>query len=1081
MYQPKEDATVKEIAQKLQAVGWQDGTKLIPSFSPHSAIGGFYFKDLLQSKVEAFNPTIFQSLQPHEKNELWSIVAGTLDTNDPIKMLDYFKYGSEVVYKKKRLRIRFFDFEHPENNIFFYLPEVVYYGSHNSIKPDYTLFVNGWPIAIIEAKNKLETNSYQNALNQIDRYEREAPQLFNFVQLGIAYGDQVRYLGTWPNHLNQNRQNRQHFTWREENSHQSAIENLLQLSRILDYLKNYTFFVGSQSGKTSLFKLTARYMQYFAAEKVFHRAQQYLEGKSSKNKGLVWHWQGSGKTYAMFFAAHKFFSYAYDKEPVVFFILDRRSLVKQLFESLNEIHFADKSKFHQVANVKDLESILKNIRQTEISGNVIHRGLYVTTLQKFTKGDQENIQYDTEGIFKLLDQYGAINKKEILILFDEAHRSLYGDQGSLVNAVLPQALKFGFTGTPVLQKERNTFNLFAYPNEKEFYLDRYFINQSLQDGFTLKLTYKTVKEEGFDFALDLEETKALVEQMLYRNQESLSEAELNVQTSQITTHLTKAKTILTNKTFIQKKAEYIVQRLEKDTENFQFKAMVVVSGKQACVRYKQALDKALLKHFGSDAQDWVEVVVSWGQNEKQELEIYRQQLYQRFSQQDTDEINQTIVRQFKKPDKDPKILIVTDMLLTGFDAPILKVIYLDKLLYGHRLLQTITRTNRPYPAKHKQFGLIVDFVGIFSYLQKTMAFYNQFEDPQVKQDFQDNLIDNLDAILDEFIRLFNQSLDQLKHLSVHGQDFSLYIHQLVSAIDRQDLTYFQAFDEKLAGLALYLDEELAGDSDQQHLFNLWGQLYRLLRLYRALGAHPRKTEFMKPIGALQFLLHRVRQLQQRLPENILLDQSFWDKLDQYLASKTKVGRIKEIKSLDLNPTVLQKMRGNISPTRLNIAHFYYQLKHQFQNSQDPVYLVIYKRIKNLHTQWMQDKLSSVEFLNQLKTAKQETDEYRKTIQSKSLPERIIIGLNKSIINQFLTQPAKLNFDHLQQILQQIDQSPSQFVNTLQRKQLAEAFLTDLFIEAGSLLKPDIETKLDQQVRDLIDLFIVPLIERNKLS
>ena len=1075
MLEPKEALNSSLITDQLKRVGWQDGLEVVSEFRPNSGIGGFYLKDVLQTQLETLNPSLFFNLKAHEKNELLSIIYAGLEINNPVKMLDNLKEGLEIVFKKRRLKVRFFDFNNPENNLFFFLPEVVFRGPLGQIRPDFTLFVNGLPLVIIEVKKKHRPNSYLEAVKQIERYERECPGLFNLVQLGIAWGDKTRYLGTWPNKANLTRQNRPGFVWREGENHQSDIAKLLQTTRLLDYLKNYVFFSGNE-GEKGLFKLTARYMQYFAAEKIVKRAQAYLEGESDKNKGLIWHWQGSGKTYAMFFAAQKFFNDHFETEPVVFFLLDRRALVKQLFDELSQIHFKHKSRFHKVVNVKDLEGIIKNIREAEINHNIVHRGIYVSTLQKFTADEAE--EYDKEGMVKILKEYGAIKKKNILVLFDEAHRSLYGDQGALVQAVMPQALKFGFTGTPILHKERNTFELFAYPKENEFYLDRYFISQSLKDGFTLKLTYKTVREEGFDLALNLEETKALVEEMLRSQTEVLDEDALTSANDQIQTHLDKTRIILTRKELIQAKANYIAKRIQKDTEDFNFKAMVIVSGKKACVRYKQALDKALTSKFGPEAQYWSEIVMSWGQNETEEVEIYRQELYKRYKQHNTTKINENTVKQFKKSDSRIKILIVTDMLLTGFDAPILKVAYLDKMLYGHRLLQAVTRTNRPYLPRLKEFGLIVDFVGIFHYIEETMAFYNQFEDKAVREDFKRHLVDNLDKFLEELVDLIGQVETGLSHLVLYGQDFSINLDKLVEAIKQQDRFYLEQVLEKLAGLALYLDDEDGSYGEVQTLIDLWNKLRRVVRLYVALGAHPDKVKYLQKVKVIQFILDQVRQMQKKQPP-VILGQDFWDSLDKYLDKKTKVDGVREVSSVYLGVSEIKKMQDAKVPEKIKLAHFYYHLKNQLKDSQDPLYLAIYERIRRLHTEWIQDKISLEEFMAGVKQGQREAEVYKHTVESKSLPDRIVFGLNQAVINQFLDSKAQLKFTNLRQVVEQIQDSPSSFVSTYEKKQLAEALLMDIFVEAGGRLKGGLDVSLEKKVQDAVDLFIVPMIEQAK--
>ena len=256
------------------------------------------------------------------------------------------------------------------------------------------------------------------------------------------------------------------------------------------------------------------------------------------------------------------------------------------------------------------------------------------------------------------------------------------------------------------------------------------------------------------------------------NIEKLLEAKITQK--DVRRYITKAKVILLNPTRIGKLAKYIVDRIEKDTENFfKFKAMVVAVNRLGCVRYKKALDKYLVERFGEEAKNWVEIVMTYNykEDEKEILE-YMEELRRRRGNKDYNEINKEIQDEFKEKDN-PKILIVTDMLLTGFDAPQLKVMYLDKPLYEHRLLQAIARVNRPY--KDKEFGLIVDSVGLMDHLTKTMAIYNLLADEHadIRRDLELNLMRSIEQKFSEFKIKFEQLKNELRSLKVGDEDVGI--------------------------------------------------------------------------------------------------------------------------------------------------------------------------------------------------------------------------------------------------------------------------------------------------------------------
>lgn len=1066
----KEQMTVDEVLRGLQAVGWQDGSEII-QFEPYSDIGGFYARDVLQKKVEELNKNIFDSLEIYEREELWDKVRSALETSDPIWLLDTLKYGVEVVYKRRRLRLRLFDFEDLENNTYFYLPEVVFVGEKDRVRPDITLFVNGLPLALIEVKDKYIENSFQEAVAQINRYEHECPRLFGFVQLGVAYGDKVYYMGVWPNTNMEDRQGRKMFVWREQTTQKNNVMDLLKKERVLPFIYDYVFFAGKAEDK-GLFKITARYMQYYATEKAFARARGYVDGKNEDRKGLVWHWQGSGKTYAMFFLAQKFFSYAYQKEPIVFFILDRRDLVRQLFEEeLGKIHFRYSSRFNKVETVKDLIKILHNIRQAEKSGNVAHRGLYVTTLQKFRT--DEDVE---KSIDQFIKKYGAINKREIMILVDEAHRSIFGDTGALVQGVFKNALWFGFTGTPILQKEKNTFGYFAYPEREEYYLDRYFISQSIKDKFTLPIAYTAIKEKKADILLDMKDIKDFVKTWdTYGDVEEPG----SKMSAEVKRKINNRRLFLGNPQRIKKMADYITERIEDDTEGFLFKAMVVAVDRKACVQYKKELDEALQERFGDEAKNWSEIVMSYQQNEADnEINKYVKEVSNRYEQSEPDKVNRAIVEQFKEK-TNPRILIVTDMLLTGFDAPQLKVMYLDKPLYGHRLLQAIARVNRPLVKKDKKFGLIIDSIGILNYINETMEFYNSFvTDEALKEDFKKNLLQNTDKILKEFVNEIKVLKDKLAKLEFNGEDLSINIEKIVQAVIDKKISVWRDMDAKLAKIALYLEEESLADDNLIYL--LWGKLKYLLRLYMSLGAHPEKVKYIREVGVIRFLVDRVGQVQRR-DEYYSLDQSFWQELNKFIKQNVVVGPVQEMGQTVFNEHYLHKIKqGEVKVNNIIVADYYFTLAQSLRNElKDPIYKEIYEKLQALRNKWLQGKLELEEFFSGLQKQNKAIENYKAEIASQPAEKRIIMILNKLVNKEFLSESKELSFNELSTVLQKVLTDSSVLISTAERKKMAEAFLTDLFVEAGEVLKPEIEERLEQLAQKFVDLYVIDILELYK--
>ena len=307
----------KEIKGKLEETGWLNGNKLL-KFKEHSLVEDFYFPKFLERKIKEINEELFLSLTPSEEKEVLKTVHNELKNATEERILNYLKYGIPVVVRKETLLVQLIDYSNRKNT-FFYLYEAKFKGSPQNVKPDFTLFINGIPIALIEVKSESIPASHITAVNQIRRYEIFSPELFRFVQFGIAYGDEKYYTPTLPNWKREAKDLRI-YRWN------NGIFDFLKVNRVLEFLKYFIFFLKPKEGETT--KLIARQNQYRATVKAINRIKEYLNG-SKKNRGLIWHWQGSGKTYTMFFIANYFLDLYYSTNPLVFFVVDREDLENQ--------------------------------------------------------------------------------------------------------------------------------------------------------------------------------------------------------------------------------------------------------------------------------------------------------------------------------------------------------------------------------------------------------------------------------------------------------------------------------------------------------------------------------------------------------------------------------------------------------------------------------------------------------------------------------------------------------------------------------------------------------------------------------
>ncbi|MCD6128750.1 HsdR family type I site-specific deoxyribonuclease, partial [Candidatus Bipolaricaulota bacterium] len=570
--------------------------------------------------------------------------------------------GRKTVYVEEERRernVRFLDPDHPERNVFHVTDEFTFASGTHTIRPDVVFLINGIPVLVVETKAATRLEGIAEALDQLRRYHREGPELMALAQLfAVTHLVRFYYGPTW------NLSRKALFNWKDEESgdFETLVKTFVAPRRLLRVLTDYVLFV-RKDGELS--KVVLRPHQIRAAERVIARARD-----PGKRRGLIWHTQGSGKTYTMITVAKLLLSDPTFRNPTVLMIVDRNELQQQLFQNLESVGFGHV----EVARSKrHLRELLK--RDT--------RGLIVSMIHKFD------------------DMPANINTRDnIFVLVDEAHRSTGADLGNYLMGALPNATFVGFTGTPIDKTAhgRGTFKTFGTDDPKG-YLDKYSIRESIEDGTTVPLHYQLAPNELIADRDAMErEFWALAEL------EGVSDVE---ELNRVLDRAVTLKNMLKSPSRVEKVAEFIADHFKKYVDPMGFKAFVVAVDREACGLYKEQLDRWL-------PPEWSQVVISRGPNDPPGLARFH------LSQDKEAEVRKA----FRKPGELPKILIVTEKLLTGYDAPILYCMYLDKPMRDHVLLQTIARVNRPYEeeGKRKTAGLILDFVGIFDKLERALAF-----------------------------------------------------------------------------------------------------------------------------------------------------------------------------------------------------------------------------------------------------------------------------------------------------------------------------------------------------------------------
>ena len=561
--------------------------------------------------------------------------------------------------------IRLIDFENLDNNQYVITNQFRIHYRETKI-PDIVMMINGIPVVVGEAKTPIRPSvSWLDGAHEIHNvYENAVPQLFvpnilSFATEGkeFFYGSVRCPLEFWA-------------PWRLSNDDDAIarsfglggvgkeLKDLLNPARLLDIMRNFSLF--SSNKKKQRMKIIPRFQQYEGANKIVERV---VEGKIKK--GLIWHFQGSGKSLLMVFAAQKLRREAKLKSPTVIVLVDRTDLDTQISGIFNA---AD------IANVESTESIRE--------------------LQQMLERDTRKIIVST--IHKFRDAKPNMNTRDnIIVLVDEAHRTQEGDLGRQMRAALPNAFLFGLTGTPVNKADKNTFWAFGAEEDQGGYMSRYTFHDSIRDEATLPLHFEP---RLVDVHIDKESLdKAFAE---FKESQALSDEDADA----LNKKSAKMAAFLKSPERITKIAEDIAIHFMEKVEPHGFKAMVVTPDRYACVLYKEALDE----HFDEAAS---KVIISTTANDDYE---FKQKWGIDKSQQEK------IIDEFNYASSELKFIIVTAKLLTGFDAPICQTMYLDKSIKDHTLLQAICRTNRLYPGK--TFGGIVDYFGVFDDAAKALEF-----------------------------------------------------------------------------------------------------------------------------------------------------------------------------------------------------------------------------------------------------------------------------------------------------------------------------------------------------------------------
>lgn len=664
-----------------------------------------------------------------------------------------------------------------------------------------------------------------------------------------------------------NKRNLHAWKLKEETNLENLTRDFFQKDRILRIIEDYTVFFTKDE---ELYKFVLDQHQMRGVEKIFKRV---IEEKL--DSGLIWHTQGSGKTLTMIVAAHRLRKQRELENPTMIIVVDRIELEKQARDNLIYYGFPNLIIAQKGEHLRDL------LR----SG---FRGLIVTTIQKF-EGMEKNIS----------------PRKNIIILIDEAHRSQEGNLATYMRAALPNAYYFGFTGTPIDKSNigKGTFKLFGM-HDPQGYLDKYSIKESIGDGTTVPLYYSLAPQE-------LRVNKELLEKEFFELVEKEGVASIEA-LDKILDKAVRLKNFLKAEKRVDAIAKYIAEHYTKFVEPLGLKAFIVAVDREGCALYKKAIDRYLNPEYSR-------VVFTQDQKDSELLKQFH-----------ISEEEETNVRKcFRAANKLPKMLIVTQKLLTGFDAPILYCMYLDKPLKDHTLLQAIARVNRPLSdeqGEKKKAGLVVDFIGILENLKRALS----FDSTTVE-----GALTDLSVLKDKFIELM--------------KDAEQYLAIISKGIDDKTL--------------ITISEKFIDLNERERFFKLFKQIEDIF-------------EILQPDVFLRDYLESYKQLAQlyKIVQNMFRPRE----VDVYKDLKNKTKELVR-KHVDLDAVVdslplykidekiLERIEREKMPERTKIVNLYRSIIVHVQKTakHEPYLYGLGDRAEEIIRRFQEKQTKSVETLNEL--------------------------------------------------------------------------------------------------------------------
>lgn len=729
-----------EYLTKVHDYNFIEGDKLIPDYGERDTLSEVILSKRMKASLKKLNPWI--SDENAEKivrifTRAESLGTGLLEINE--KIYDYIVHlqltVDQVIDGKKETKtVKLIDFDNIDNNDFLVTRQFVVKGQQETIRPDIVVFINGMPIVVLECKSPFKETKVNENVGKFDGFQQlrrymngrdanfieGAERLFytNFITgilnkytafigtISSGYKHYVEWKDAYP------MENKNVFD--AQNTPQNILlQGVFKKENLLDIMQNFIVYDVDKENSRKV-KKVCRYQQFRAVQKSLKRLE---EGKTPLSKGgVVWHTQGSGKSLTMVFLAKKIRNHKKLSDATIVVVTDRTDLDEQIFETFTNT--ITNGTPVRAESIEEMKRLLKNSNAQIVT----------TTIQKFQNEKEESELEDKVQNKKLYfeKEYEVLSTKtNIIVMTDEAHRSQYKGTAANLRTALPNASFIGFTGTPIDKEDKSTPRTFGS------YIDKYSIKQAVEDGATVKIVYEGRRP---DLHIKGESLEELFDQAFQDKTDEEKEA--------IKDKYANKRTVVEADDRIEEVAKDILKHYKEYIYPNGFKAQIVCVSREACVKYYNALNKNMKDIMGKELE--CKIIFSGDNNDEPYLREHHT----------TKEQQKEILKSFKKKTSESNLcfLIVKDMLLTGFDAPIEQVMYLDRPLKEHNLLQAIARVNRTC-GDSKKCGYVVDYYGVLDFLEEALDIFDK-EELGEPMESMGSLYDEMMSLRENVMRMF---------------------------------------------------------------------------------------------------------------------------------------------------------------------------------------------------------------------------------------------------------------------------------------------------------------------------------------